>query len=113
MVLPAAFGPSTPNSGGRGSGVQKTGNNGSFGAAFVPQGAQTALLQDAATISQTVAGMSAGTYAISVLSAKRGVGRRRSADVQYHRRRHGRRNVLALVDGILYVHDEPVHASRR
>ena len=73
-----AYGPTggswtfTPDGGSVGSGVQKTGNSGSFGAAFVPEGAQTAFLQDGGVISQTVAGMSAGTYAISVLSAKRG-----------------------------------------
>jgi len=77
-VTDYSYGPSggswafTPNSGNFGSGVQKTGNSGSFGAAFVPLGAQTAFLQDGASISQTISGMSAGTYAVSVLAAKRG-----------------------------------------
>jgi hypothetical protein len=56
---------------GTGSGVQKTGNNGSWGAAFAPQGAQTGFVQNSGSVTQTLTNIPAATYSVTFLAAKR------------------------------------------
>ena len=71
---PWTFSGATPNSttGSTGSGV--AGNNSAFtsGNPNAPQGTQVGFLQGTGTITQSVAGWSAGTYSISFYAAQRG-----------------------------------------
>ncbi|MCD9021537.1 hypothetical protein [Cohnella silvisoli] len=58
-------------SGSNGAGIQRTGTGGSFYAAYAPEGAQTAFIQGTGSMQQTLTNVSAGTYAINFLAAKR------------------------------------------
>ena len=60
----------TPESGTSGSGLQKNGS--AFGAVAAPEGVQTAFVQSGGAISQGLADLSAGRYAVRFKAARRG-----------------------------------------
>jgi hypothetical protein len=60
----------TPESGSSGSGLQKNGS--AFGAVAAPEGLQTAFVQSGGAMSQGLADLPAGRYAVRFKAARRG-----------------------------------------